>query len=239
MPDERVLFPCARGTNRRRIGSPYSGTWQRCPSAWADMNEYYGEEDHFITYRAADWTVTEVGDGSGTQALTDALGGELLLTNSALDNDSIEIQKLGEAYRCANSNQLWYEAKFQVSEATESDFLVGLCITDTTLIVSNPTDGIFFSKDDGAVALNFEIRKDGTSTAVDTGVDVSAASWIRAGFYFDGTRVHYFVDGTELGALGGANLPDDEDLCVSFANQNGDGNARTMTIDYYKVVQES
>ena len=50
-------------------------------------------------------------------------------------------------------------SRFKLSDATQSDALVGLAITDTTAI-DGVTDGIFFTKDDGDTNLDFVVEKD-------------------------------------------------------------------------------
>jgi len=241
MPDERILRPCADGVNRRRIASPYTGVWRMAPSTWADPNEYYMDNDHFHTYVAGDWTVTETQAGA-TEALTDGIGGQLLVTNTNADNDTVNMQKVGEIYQLTGSNQLWYEARFQANEATQIDLIFGIAETGTALVASPVDDGVWFIKDDGDANIDFEIRKSGTSTKVDTGIDLVADTWVRVGFYFDGSRCHYFVNGVELGALGGTNLPDDVTLRSSMAIQDGDTagtiGAMTLTVDYVKILQE-
>jgi hypothetical protein len=50
--------------------------------------------------------------------------------------------------------------------------------------------------------------------------------------------VSYFVNGLLGGSLATTNLPDDEDLTVTFAIQNGEAVAKTMTVDYIYVAKE-
>ena len=60
-----------------------------------------------------------------------------------------------------------------------------------------------------------------------------------AGFYYDGkSAIEYYVDDVKLGTSVTTNLPDDEELAVSFGIQNGAAAAKTMTVDYIFVSQE-
>jgi hypothetical protein len=52
------------------------------------------------------------------------------------------------------------------------------------------------------------------------------------------SQVQYAVNGVVGGAVATTNLPDDEDLTVSFALQNGEAVAKTMTVDYIFVAKE-
>ncbi len=64
-------------------------------------------------------------------------------------------------------------------------------------------------------------------------------TFINLGFYYDGvSQIQYFVNGVLGGASVTTNLPDDEDLTVTFAIQNGEAVAKTMTVDYIFVAKE-
>lgn len=203
-----------------------------------DPTEWHTYFNDFLTYVAGDWTVTEV--GVGTRALTDINGGALLVTNAAADNDRNEFQKVGESFLLATGKKAFFKARFKVSDATESDFLIGLAVTDTTLqgAVSGAgvTDGIFFNKDDGDALLDFNVQKDATTgqTRAAGIATVVSDTFLTVAWYFDGiSEVKYYVDNVHLGTLAGtsAYLPDTE-LTVSFAIMNGAAAAKTMTVDY-------
>jgi hypothetical protein len=46
------------------------------------------------------------------------------------------------------------------------------------------------------------------------------------------------VNGVVVGTSVTTNLPDDEDLTISFAIQNGEAVAKTMTVDYILCSKE-
>jgi len=188
----------------------------------------------FDTYTAADWTVTET--GVATQALANGDGGLLLVTNAAADDDASFSQKVGESFLMVAGKKAWFEAKFQVSDATQSDVVFGLQITDTTPLAV--TDGIFFLKADASTTVNLLVEKDSTATttAVATLAD---ATDIRLSFYYNGVdKILAFADGVAVASSVVTNLPDDEELTVSFGIQNGEAVAKTMTIDYILAAKE-
>jgi predicted glycoside hydrolase/deacetylase ChbG (UPF0249 family) len=64
-------------------------------------------------------------------------------------------------------------------------------------------------------------------------------TFITLGFNYDGGSVmEYCVNGVVAGTSAVTNLPDDEDLAISFALQNGEAVAKTMTVDYIFVAKE-
>jgi hypothetical protein len=201
--------------------------------AATNFHTYFEDFDY---YAAADWTVTETQAGA-TQALTDGDGGLLLLTNTAADDDLVSLQKVGESFRFAAGKRLFFEARFKVSDATQSDVVIGLMITDTTPL--DVTDGVFFIKSDGAATVNFRVEKNNTATAATSIATMANDTFIRLGFYYDGvSAVQYFVNGAIAGSSVTTNLPDDEDMTVTFAIQNGEAVAKTMTVDYIYAAKE-
>ena len=210
-------------------------------SLYADIgqnapNVYHNYFNDFDTYVAGDWTVTET-DSGATQALTNGDGGLLLITNTAADNDLVALQKKGESFTFASGKKLAFEARFKVSDATQSDVVVGLQVTDTTpLAVAN---GVYFIKNDGVATANFVVTKDSTSTTNSAVATLVDDTFITLGFYYDGGNLYYFVNGTLAGSSVTTNIPaSTTTLTVSFAIQNGEAAAKTMTVDYINVCKE-
>jgi len=191
--------------------------------------------EDFDYYAAADWTVTETQAGA-TQALTNGDGGLLLLTNSAADDDLNALQKVGASFAFAAGKKLWFEARFKVSDATQSDFVMGLQGTDTTPL--DTSDGVFFLKADGSTSVSLVVEASNTATTTSSVATVANDTFVRLGFWYDGdAAVYYFVNGALGGKSVTTNLPT-ADLRVSFGIQNGEAVAKTMTIDYVFVAKE-
>lgn len=196
----------------------------------------------FDTYVVGDWTITttEAGAGSATEALGDADGGVLVITNDAADNDADFFQKVGESFLMEAGKKAWFKARFKVSDATQSDFVMGLQITDTTPL--DATDGIYFMKDDGDAQLDVYCRKNATtgSTSATNIATVADDTYLTVAWYYDGkSAVKYYVNDAHRGTLDGSStyLPDTE-LTVSFGIQNGEAVAKIMTVDYIFAAKE-
>lgn len=202
------------------------------------LHTYFNDFDSYV---AGNWVVTETQAGA-TQALTDADGGVLLLTNSAADDDLNALQKVGESFRFESGKKLFFKARFAVSDATQSDFVMGLQITDTTPLAV--TDGVYFRKDDGDANLDFVVVKDSTASTATAITAVSNATYITVAFYYNGVDEVVYAASTDnnnptiRGKLATTNLPNDEDLTISFGIQNGEAVAKTMSIDYVFVAKE-
>ena len=210
--------------------SPFADLTMPAPTKF---HTYYEDFDYYV---AANWTVTETQAGA-TQALTDGDGGLLLITNTAADDDLVALQKVGESYRFASGKELFFEARLKVSDATQSDVVIGLQITDATPL--DVSDGVFFIKADGSTSVSLLVEKDNTATTTSSVATMANDTFISLGFYYDGaSSIQYFVNGVVKGTSVTTNLPDDEDMTVSIALQNGEAVAKTMTVDYVFVAKE-
>lgn len=207
-----------------------------------DPTSWHVFMDDFDTFTAGDWTITtvEAGAGSATEALTDADGGVLLITNDAADDDSDFFQKVGESFLLESGKRAAFKARFKVSDATQSDFVMGLQITDTTPLAVS--DGIWFQKDDGDANLDVYCGKSsGAGTTSATAIaTVANDTYLTVAWFYDGkSSVKYFVNDEHKGTLDASStyLPDTE-LTISFGIQNGEAVAKTMSVDFICAMKE-
>jgi len=210
-----------------------------CDLAMPDPTQFHTYFDDFDTYTAAQWTVTET-SATATQALADGDGGWLLLTNSTEDDSLNALQKVGESFLLTSGKKTFFKTRFKVSDATQSDVVIGLQITDASPL--DVSDGVYFLKTDGAATVDLICRKNATTgsnteTAVAT---LSDDTFVTLGWYYDGQgSITYSVNGTVAGSMDASSsyLPD-TDLTVSFAIQNGAAAAKTMTVDFIYAAQQ-
>lgn len=195
--------------------------------------------DEFFTKATGVWTETTIDDtpdSAEVYAITDEIGGVLLLTTNDTENDGNQIQKIGESFKLAAGKDLWFETRVKVDDATQIDLLVGLALTDATLL-AGVDDGVYFRKDDGDVNIDCVTEKDGTETEQDTGIDLADGVYVNLAFFCRGvSQVDFFVNNVKVKSSI-TNIPDDEELTVSFAVLTGEAAARSLSIDYVRVVQ--
>jgi hypothetical protein len=186
-----------------------------------------------------DWTVTLVEAGAGESTITkpDGVDGGLLFTTDAAASDGINIQLKGEGFKLnTNCQALYFYARLQASEATQIAWLVGLCITDTTLI-GGMTDGIYFKKADDATTMTANTDKNSTITSTNVGA-FAAATDIELEFFYDKNTgaVEFYVNGT-LVATHTTNIVDDEDITPSLQVITGEAVSHTLTLKEIRAVQ--
>ena len=208
-----------------------------------DPTKLYTQFNDFSVYAAGDWTLTQVA-GSGTCAVVAGdPGGSVLLSNAAsTDNHETQIQCPTAGFTLATGKKAWFKTRIKVQDATELDWVAGLCVLDTTLMGSvsgaGMTDGIFFNKDDDDTQIDINCQKNATTGQLrKANVATATTSYMVLGWEWDGARyVRVFfndacVHTLDLTATPTAFLPDAA-LAVSFAVRNGTTATGTMTIDY-------
>lgn len=201
-------------------------------------------EDDFIVFKSAaadalvGWTVTLVEGGSGetTVATQDGAGGELLITTDNAENDGANLQVIKESFGLlASTRNVYFGIRMKSGEATQSDFLVGLCITDTDLL-GGMTDGVYFRKVDGSTSVAAVTEKNSTETETTGVLTFAADTYYILEFYFVGATVYFYVDGV-LVATHTTNIVDDELLTPSIHFLTGNAAAETMTVDWVRAIQ--
>ena len=214
---------------------------------YLDPSKYYTYFDDFFEYHSGIYTITttEAGSGNASEAITSGAGGQLLITNDDADNDLDFFQLKGEAFKFDSTKRMFFSSRFKVSDATQSDLVMGLQITDTTSL--DVTDGIFFIKGDADTQPDFIIEKDNSSTLSVLEMNAMADdTFVTLSFEYDpldvatgGAVFRVYQDNVQVGEITGTtNAPDDEDLTISFGIQNGEAAAKTLTIDFILVAVE-
>ena len=203
-------------------------------------HKYHQYFNDFDTYLASDWiiTTTEDGTGSASEALADGDGGVLLVTNAAGDNDHDFFQLVKEGFKYEAGKQIGFHIRFKTSDATQSDIVAGLQLTDTTPL--DVTDGVFFLKSDGAATISFIVEKDSTQSTLTLPNSLADDTFMTLGFIYDpkDQKFHVFQNNVLAGTVVSTNAPDDEELTLSFGIQNGAAAAKTLSVDYVGAYKE-
>lgn len=196
--------------------------------------------DDFHKYAAGDWTLTtvEAGAGSATEALGAGVGGLLVVTTDAADNDNDHYQRANEAFKFVSGKVLQFVHRFKLSRI-DGDFMAGLFITDTDPI-GGVSDGIYFRKLAAEAGISLVVEKNSTESAAVVLTTLVADTWYTLEFYYDGSddKIKAYVNGIGAGSVPLTNAPDDEDLALSFGVQNGSANAQVYTVDFVGAQQE-
>lgn len=210
--------------------------------------------DDFLDYAATDWVLTTVEDGSGsaTEAVGDAVGGELLITNAQGANDYDAFQWAGrdasgvsEQFTLVAGKRLYFGCRFKLGDADSSNIVIGLHDTDTDPVGNTISDGIYFDKgEDGN--LDFTCALASVLVRLTSLATLADDTYVTVEFMYDGLVdadsaidgwVQAYVNGVHAGSIAVASGPTTE-MAVSFCMENGAAAAETMTVDWIRCVQE-
>jgi len=237
MPDSRTIDHTSFEIRKSLAGTP--SMWDGYK--FGVPGTYFSYFDDFLFFDVQHWIKHDI-THAGTAALTDAIGGQLLLTNAAADDDGTVLQlgtvnaATGESFIPTAGKRIFFEIRFQIAAAgvTQGDVIAGLCLADTTPMAN--TGSIAFCKDDGDTNLDFRVMN--TTLAGEAVVTtIAAATWYKLGFKVTGTsHVEYWMNDVRIGELA-VTLPTSE-MKLTFGIQNGEAAATTMTVDYVFIAQE-
>jgi len=187
----------------------------------------------------AGWTNTavEAGTGSSTHIAQDEAGGVVRWNAAANENDGLQSQTNGEAWKLETDKPLYFGCRWNISEKTQSDALIGLALTDAS-VIGVPNDFIGFVTHDGDANLDYQCRAGGTGAAVDSTTDLVDDTFIVTEFFYDGAgNIEFFVDGVSAAKVS-TNIPTGE-MRVSVAYLNGTGTMQNdgLEVDWIRCIQ--
>jgi len=189
-----------------------------------------------------EWTATvvEIGAGTSTAVVTDVLGGALLITTAANENDGWSMQlgaAAGENFSFAAEYPTYLGVKLQINDADQTDVLVGLTVTDTAVLAA-VTDGIYFRSVDATGVCNFVLEKDSVENEVAANTMTDATDVILE-FLYSGSNVYAYANGVLMTTIANTNasFPNDELLRLTVEFLTGEAVANTCQIAWLKVIQ--
>lgn len=178
-----------------------------------------------------------------TFAHGDVAGGTVVLLTDTAEDDGISLQLgdelggLGESISFAGDYPCYFEATFQGNDVDQSDYLLGVTITDTDPIGA-VTDGIYFRSVDESAILNFVIEKDSVES-VTAAATLADATDIRVSFYFDGVNIIAAVNDVQMASIArtDASFPNDELLRLTISLLTGEAVANSICIKSLRLIQ--
>lgn len=154
------------------------------------------------------------------------------------ENDGESLQMSGEMfYLSAATRPVFFGCRITLVDADACDTLVGLSITDTS-ILDGVTDSILFRSVDATAAWKLYVEKDSTETASASAVsEPEDNTAVTLGFIYNGTYVTPYVEGVAGTALAVTNLPDNEGLTLTIEHIAGKATDTGIIINFCDVYQ--
>lgn len=188
----------------------------------------------------AGWIETSV--GTSPVKLFDEQYGVLEIVSGATENNGANIQWNAEQFYLGSEKTIEFETRLKSVEDVEVDIFAGLIITDTTVIDSTePSDGIYFAKNDGDSLITAVMRLNTSNVKIDTLGVISDNTWVNLKMIIENRVAKYYVDDAFIAqtALSDTtSLPEDEALAVTLAMETGAAAAESLYVDYVKAKQD-
>lgn len=184
------------------------------------------------------YTVTAATSGPITM-VAGADGGAVVITAGAGDNQGAQFQPVTEGFYFAQPWPCYFGCKVALNDADQTDFLMGLTITDTSAVTA-VSDGIYFWSVDETALVNFATISTAagvaSTVAAHTLVDDAA---VTLEWFFDGANVTAYVNGVSVGsvAYSSTTFPKAEYLTPMVAFLTGEAIANTLTISWARAIQ--
>lgn len=213
-------------------------------SMWDDYEfgvpgKYFGYHSHFTQFIADEWTITEATDGD--PVLADEVGGVLNLVPGGTENQGTQLalggtaagETTGECFAPTAGKKIFFEAKFKMVDADQTDFFIGLASEDTSIIASDPTTWLGFRVTDESATVDFKCG----STTVEAVATATDATYLKVGFKCAGTSYcEVWVDDKLVSTIT-TGIPTAL-MKLSLALLTGEAAVNTTSVDYITCYQE-
>lgn len=187
---------------------------------------------------AAQWTLTAVSAGTGTSAFStpDVAGGIALMTGAANENDGLWAETLGESFLMLANKKAFVKARLKVSDATQSDWVMGLHSSSTTPL--SAAMRFLFKSEDGAATVEFNVDDNTTDTDSGTLHTMVDDTFVVLAAYWDGIdKIRCYVNGALTETISSSAIPGAE-MGVGFGYIAGAAGVDTASFDYLLVINE-
>tara|TARA_R100001198_G_scaffold28202_1_gene14975 strand:- start:46 stop:717 length:672 start_codon:yes stop_codon:yes gene_type:complete len=216
---------------------------------WPDQFTYFDDFNQGALDATHNWTIVK--DSSATAAVVaDSLNGEVNLTSAnTTDNDGASIQAKQESFALPTTagNKLYFETRVKISDATQTDFLVGF----TETFATNPENALLSSNVIGFVKVDGSAIVKGTTESGDTQTLVEFAdttkstmendTYVTLGLVAtknDSTNKVQFYINRNLVGTSTTNIPT-ANMKVMAMSVSGDATGQKVTtIDYIMAAQD-
>jgi|GEM_PF-3134145 len=196
------------------------------------------------------WEISESNAGAASILDINAASpkGVLRLQCDVNAGDFINFMAVSQAFRYVVGKRLWFAIRCRLEDIDQDAMIAGLCIYGNNFDFVNalPTDGIYFHKAPTDTDLDVEVRKDATSSDhTNRGGTLVDDQWMVLGFYVDplgAIRTFQGQNGAALTvhstALTLTNVPNDENLTITFGVETADTGGDYMDVDWIFAAQE-
>lgn len=229
-------FRSTAGTSRDGLFH-YMPAAIQAPSLEGVYNPYYFLTPYDVNTTNV-WTETNSGTGTSL-TVQDESGGVAKVVNGSANNNYYNYQAKYEIWKPTLNKDFWFQCPIKIADVSECDLFVGMCAKlGSGNLFDNKVDAIGFHMADGSGSIYGVGLKDSASELTAALATLADDTWAWLGFHCVSTaRIEFFVNGVWKATLT-AEIPDDEELAVSFGIRNGTGSANSLTIGKIDTIQD-
>ncbi len=204
--------------------------------------KYVGQQWEFLTdENLNDWVGTAIASGTASVIDTNSAGenGVVRFANAATTEDSgYQFQVDAECVQLDGAEEYGMVSRVRASDADQCDILIGFGITDTTLLGSAPSDGVYLLKADGSATVSLVVRSGSTTQQTEslditledsTYIDLTLRIRNHSGAAAD---IEVYADGNLVETVSVTAMPTAEALTPSVAWLSGAPANQTFDWDY-------
>jgi hypothetical protein len=194
---------------------------------------------------------TNVGGTSDTITIDAALpGGIMEILHGTSDNEATFMTAINHCFKfdttSATARQIWWECRIKTSDISGTGFFIGLGSAagseETDADGADIEDACGFYVADGAASevLTLLVAEDDNETATSLSHTVVDDTFMTLSFYFDGSGVEAYVNGTKKATVGRGTtgFPDGTIVFPYISVAAREGAANTVSVDYIRCCME-
>ena len=218
-------------------------------SMWPDQFTYFDDFEQGALDATHNWTIVK-DTGASAAIAADGTGGEVNLTSAATtDNDGASIQAKQESFALPTSagKKLYFETRVKISDATQTDFLVGF----TETFATNPENALLSSNVIGFVKVDGSSIVKGTTESGDTQTLVEFADTTKSTMQNDTyvtlglvatkndtvNKVEFYINRNKVGQST-TNIPTANMKVMAMSVSGDTTGTKVTTIDYIMAAQD-
>lgn len=206
-------------------------------------------QNGFITYQDTGVTI---------KGLATEVGGVLQIAGADADNDEGSIQTGGGnagmvKFNSSAPKKIWFETRIRVSSVDQVSIFAGLAeegaaaanlmVDDTGVLVTTKDFVGFRTLVASPAAIDAVYQKGSQTLSTSADVDTLVAdTWVKLGFYFNGSELKFYIDGELVRTVSDISLttfPDGEELAPLVALKASVASEKKLDIDWIRVASEA
>lgn len=183
---------------------------------------------------------------AGTDNVQALAGGILKMTAEATLADGDNITVHGESFQIKDGYPLYFEVRFQAVVIADSNAWIGLTNSDVDCIEGSVAESVGFEIKAGSIYITSSHTSE---KQTDTGIDLTAAVFVRLAFFFDGVdTIHFYVDidddgdfayvGSKTVSTTAEYVPENVMLTPTLEHVSAGTNSPTAYADYVLCAQQ-